>query len=248
MNGTSGYEEAAAQGLIAGINASLKIKNRGPLILTRDCSYIGVMIDDLITKDTLEPYRMFTSRAEYRLLLRCSNTVDRLFERARLCGSISEKSKETFSVIINEKRKLVEGLARSITPIELSAGKTLKQSSPAKDILKRNEVSIKDLPKKFTKINGSLPAWVKEEALYDVESEIKYEGYIKRSLTEIRSIKKSNEVPLADDLDYTLMQGLSSEAVEKLSKIRPENMGQAMRISGLKASDISVLMVNLKRS
>ena len=248
MNGTSGYEEAAAQGLIAGINASLKIKSRKPLVLTRDCSYIGVMIDDLITKDTLEPYRMFTSRAEYRLLLRCSNTVDRLFERASLCGSIGKQSKDIFSVIINEKRKLIEGLARSIKPTEISVGKPIRQSSPAKDILKRNEVSIRDLPKKFTKIGGSLPTWIEEEALYDVESEIKYEGYIKRSLTEIRSIKKSNEVPLANDLDYSLLQGLSSEAVEKLSKIRPENMGQAMRISGVKASDVSVLMVNLKRS
>ena len=247
MNGTSGYEEAAAQGLIAGINSSLKIKKREPLVLTRDCSYIGVMIDDLITKDTLEPYRMFTSRAEYRLLLRCSNTVDRLFEKAILCGSIGEKPIETFSAIINEKRKLVEGLAGSVKPTEISAGKPLRQSSLAKDVLKRNEVSIKDLPKKFTKFDGSLPAWIEEEALYDVESEIKYEGYIKRSLTEIRSIKRSNEVPLANDLDYSLMQGLSSEAVEKLSKIRPENMGQAMRISGVKASDVSVLMVNLKR-
>ena len=248
MNGTSGYEEAAAQGLIAGINASLRIKNREPLILTRDCSYIGVMIDDLITKDTLEPYRMFTSRAEYRLLLRCSNTIDRLFERASHCGSINKKSKETFSIIINEKKKLIDGLARSIKPTEISVGKTLRQSSPAKDVLKRNEVSIRDLPKKFTRIDGSLPTWVEEEALYDVESEIKYEGYIKRSLTEIRSIKKSSEVLLANDLDYSLLQGLSGEAVEKLSKIRPENMGQAMRISGVKASDVSVLMVNLKRN
>jgi tRNA uridine 5-carboxymethylaminomethyl modification enzyme len=248
MNGTSGYEEAAAQGLIAGINASLKIKNREPLILTRDCSYIGVMIDDLITKDTLEPYRMFTSRAEYRLLLRCSNTIDRLFERAKFCGSIGEKSKETFSAIINEKKKLMEGLARSIKPTEISVKKPLRQSSPAKDILKRNEVSIKDLPRKFTRIEGLFPTWIRKEALYDIESEVKYEGYIKRSLTEIRSIKKSNEVPLASDLDYSLLQGLSSEAVEKLSKIRPENMGQAMRISGVKASDVSVLIINLKRS
>ena len=142
----------------------------------------------------------------------------------------------------------MEGLERSIKPTEISAGKPIRQSSPAKDILKRNEVSIRDLPKNFTKIGGSLPTWIEEEALYDVESEIKYEGYIKRSLTEIRSIKKSNEVPLANDLDYSLLQGLSSEAVEKLSKIRPENMGQAMRISGVKASDVSVLMVNLKRS
>ena len=248
MNGTSGYEEAAAQGLIAGINASLKIKSRDPLVLTRDSSYIGVMIDDLITKDTLEPYRMFTSRAEYRLLLRCSNTVDRLYEMASRCGSINEKSKETFSVIINEKKRLIGGLARSVKPAEISAGKLLRQTSPAKNILKRNEISIRDLPKKFTKFDRSLPTWIEEEALYDVESEIKYEGYIKRSLTEIRSIKRSNEVPLANGLDYSLMRGLSSEAVEKLSKIKPENMGQAMRISGVKASDISVLMVNLKRS
>ena len=161
MNGTSGYEEAAAQGLIAGINASLKIKSREPLVLTRDCSYIGVMIDDLITKDTLEPYRMFTSRAEYRLLLRCSNTIDRLFERASHCGSINEKSKETFSVVINEKKKLIDGLARSIKPTEISTGKPLRQSSPAKDILKRNEVSIRDLPKKFTKIDGRFPPGLK---------------------------------------------------------------------------------------
>ena len=248
MNGTSGYEEAAAQGLIAGINSSLKIKGRDPLVLTRDCSYIGVMIDDLITKDTLEPYRMFTSRAEYRLLLRCSNTVDRLFERANLCGSISEKLKKTFSVIINEKKELIEGLARSIKPTEISVEKPLRQASPAKDILKRNEVSVGDLPKRFTKFDSSLPTWIKKEMLYDVESEIKYEGYIKRSLTEIRSIKKSNEVSLANDLDYSRLQGLSSEAVEKLSKVRPENIGQAMRISGVKASDVSVLMVNLKRS
>ena len=180
-------------------------------------------------------------------MLRCSNTIDRLFERASHCGSINERSKETFSVIINEKKKLMAGLARSVKPAEISADKTLRQSSPAKDILKRNEISIKDLPKKFTKLDESLPTWVEEEALYDIESEIKYEGYIKRSLSEIRSIKRSNEVPLASDLDYSLMQGLSSEAIEKLLKIRPENMGQAMRISGVKASDVSVLMVNLKR-
>ena len=180
--------------------------------------------------------------------MRCSNTVDRLFERASLCGSISEKLKETFSIIINEKRRLIEGLARSIKPAEISVEKPLRQSSPAKDILKRNEVSIRDLPKKFTKIKGSLPTWIEKEALYDVESEVKYEGYIKRSLAEIRSIKRSNEVPLANDLDDSLLQGLSSEAVEKLSKIRPENMGQAMRISGVKASDVSVLMINLKKS
>ena len=206
------------------------------------------MIDDLITKDTLEPYRMFTSRAEDRLLLRCSNTVDRLLEKAILCGSIGRKSIETFSVIINKKKKLIDGLARSIKPTEICLEKPLRQSSPAKEILKRNDVSIIDLPKKFTKIEGSLPTWIEKEALYDVESEVKYEGYIKRSLTEIRSLKKSNEVPLANDLDYSRLQGLSSEAVEKLSKIRPENIGQAMRISGVKASDISVLMVNLKRS
>ena len=151
------------------------------------------MIDDLITKDTLEPYRMFTSRAEYRLLLMCSNTIDRLYEKASHCGSINERSKETFSVVINEKKKLMVGLARSVKPAEISVGKPLRQSSPAKDILKRNEVSIKDLPKKFTKLDRSLPTWVEEEALYDVESEIKYEGYIKRQQNEIKKTAKNEK-------------------------------------------------------
>ena len=247
MNGTSGYEEAAAQGLVAGINASLKIKNREPLVLTRDSSYIGVMIDDLITKDTLEPYRMFTSRAEYRLLLRCSNTIDRLFEMAVVCESINDKTKELFSSVISQKKEMFNRLEESIKPVDIKNHIALKQKTPAKDVLKRNEVSIKDLPKKFKKTRNTLPSWINEDSLYDVESEIKYEGYIKRSLTEIRSIKKSNDIPLASDLNYTTLPGLSSEAVEKLTKIRPENIGQAMRVSGVKASDISVLMVNLKK-
>ena len=243
-----GQEEAAAQGLVAGINASLKIKAKEPLVLTRDTSYIGVMIDDLITKDTLEPYRMFTSRAEHRLLLRCSNTIDRLFEMASLCGSINDKSKRVFSEVINKKRNLFRNLEDSIKPAEIKLGAALKHSTPAKNVLRRNEVSIKDLPKRFIEIDSSLPNWVENEALYDVESEIKYEGYINRSLTEIRSIQRNNRVPIANDLDYASLPGLSSEAVEKFTKIRPENLGQATRISGIKASDISVLMVNLKKA
>ena len=248
MNGTSGYEEAAAQGLVAGINASLKIKAKEPLVLTRDTSYIGVMIDDLITKDTLEPYRMFTSRAEHRLLLRCSNTIDRLFEMASLCGSVNDKTRSVFSEVIDKKENLLSNLEDSIKPVEIKLGAALKHSTPAKNVLKRNEVSIKDLPKRFTKINSSLPNWIENEALYDVESEIKYEGYINRSLTEIKSIQRNNQVAIANDLNYASLPGLSSEAIEKFTKIRPENLGQAIRISGIKASDISVLMVNLKKS
>ena len=247
MNGTSGYEEAAAQGLVCGINASLKILDKEPLILTRDSSYIGVMIDDLITKDTLEPYRMFTSRAEHRLTLRYSNTPERLLEKAKACGSIKDSLNRTLSEIVERKQKLIRGLGNSIKPKEISTLTTLRQSTPAKEVLKRGEVSIVDLPERFLTYKEKHPRWLVDDVVYDVESEIKYEGYIKRSLVEIESMKKSEGVVLAQNKDYASIPGLSSEAVEKLSKIKPENLGQAMRISGIKPSDISVLTISLRK-
>jgi tRNA uridine 5-carboxymethylaminomethyl modification enzyme len=205
------------------------------------------MIDDLITKDTLEPYRMFTSRAEHRLTLRYSNTPERLLEKARVCGSIKDSLNKTLSEVVERKQKLIRGLGDSIKPEEVSTSTTLKQSTPAKEVLKRGEVSIVDLPKRFLTYKERHPRWLVDDVIYDVESEIKYEGYIKRSLVEIESMKKSEGVVLAQNKDYTTIPGLSSEAVEKLTKIKPENLGQAMRISGIKPSDISVLTINLRK-
>ena len=247
MNGTSGYEEAAAQGLVCGINASLKILEKEPMVLTRDSSYIGVMIDDLITKDTLEPYRMFTSRAEHRLTLRCSNTPERLLDIASQCGSIKEPLKKVLSEVVDQKQKLLKGLIRSIKPNEVSTSTPVKQSSPAREVLKRGEVSIFDLPERFLNYNKEHPYWLTNDVIYDVESEVKYEGYIKRCLVEIESMKKSDQVALPQNINYNNIPGLSSEAVEKLSKIRPENLGQAMRVSGVRPSDVSILTVSLKK-
>ena len=247
MNGTSGYEEAAAQGLVCGINASLKVLEREPMVLTRDSSYIGVMIDDLITKDTLEPYRMFTSRAEHRLTLRCSNTPERLLGIASQSGSIKESLKKILSEVVDQKQKLLKGLTQSIKPNEVSTSTPIKHSSPAREILKRGEVSILDLPERFLDYDKEHPPWLTSDVIYDVESEIKYEGYIKRCLIEIESMKKSDKITLSQNIDYKNIPGLSSEAVEKLSLVKPENLGQAMRVSGVRPSDVSILTVNLKK-
>ena len=244
MNGTSGYEEAAAQGLVCGINASLKVLGKEQLVLTRDSSYIGVMIDDLITKDTLEPYRMFTSRAEFRLALRYSNTPDRLLEKAVECGSIRKSLEDLLLSVIKQKQNMREGLGGSMAPDEIKKITHLKHSAPAKDVLKRNEVSIWDLPKRYLKYPPEHPAWLVNDTIYDVESDIKYEGYIKRCIVEMRSLRKNEKIKLQNDLNYGAIPGLSSEAIEKLSTIKPENLGQAMRVSGITPSDMAVLAIH----
>ena len=244
MNGTSGYEEAAAQGLVSGINASLGVLGEKPLILTRDTSYIGVMIDDLITKDTLEPYRMFTSRAEYRLALRYSNTPERLLKKAQDCGSLNPHLESLLLETTEQKQKLIKGLGGSIRPEEMRNTTKLKQSTPAREVLKRNEVSIWNLPSRFLGYAKNHPAWLERDTIYDVESEVKYEGYIKRCNTEIRSLKKNEKIKLSSGLNYGTILGLSNEAVEKLTMIKPQNLGQAMRVSGVTPSDISVLVIN----
>ena len=248
MNGTSGYEEAAAQGLVCGINASLGVLGEKPLILTRDTSYIGVMIDDLITKDTLEPYRMFTSRAEYRLALRYSNTPERLLKKAQSCHSLEPRLERLLLETTKRKKSLLRGLGGSIKPKEMANTTKLKQPTPAREVLKRNEVSIRDLPDRFLNYGENHPSWLEKDAIYDVESEIKYEGYIKRCLVEIRTLQKNEKIKLSSSLDYGTVPGLSSESIEKLSAIRPQNLGQAMRISGVTPSDISVLAINARKN
>ncbi len=248
MNGTSGYEEAAAQGLICGINAALRTANKDPLVLTRSSSYIGVMIDDLITKDTVEPYRMFTSRAEHRLVLRYSNTIDRLLESAVDCGSLSAKKADFLNKVLSEKNGGFSLLGGSVLPGEIEEITKLKQSMRARDILKRSEVTISDLPRRLTPNLSGFPTWLKDDVLYDIETEIKYEGYVKRSMREIRSVKKKENIKLSKNTKYDEISGLSSEAIEKLSFVRPQNLGQAMRISGITPSDISVLSVYLSKN
>ena len=248
INGTSGYEEAAAQGLVSGINASLKNLDTEPLVLNRNNSYTGVMIDDLITKDTTEPYRMFTSRAEHRLLLRFSNTCDRLSGLAKKSNTATAKENSLYNNILNTKRGILEGLNKRIYPSEVKEHAKLKHAMPAKAVLKRNEITIFSLPRRFWKTKSSLPLWVINDILFDVESEVKYEGYIQRSLKELAQIDKSENLVLSKDFNYSLIRGLSSEAIEKLSAIRPESLGQAKRISGITPSDIAVLSINLSKT
>ena len=251
INGTSGYEEAGAQGLLAGINASAYIKESAPIVLSRDQSYIGVMIDDLVTKDTLEPYRMFTSRAEYRLMLRYSNTEERLYDISLSAGVLEPGKRKNIENRIRIKEKIRNAITHSLSPGDIKNRHfTLKQKQPAATVLKRPEVSIYDFPERYFKnidSENGLPEWSKNELFLDVEAEVKYEGYIKRHLKEVAKLKKNEFKKIPPEIDYFSMVGLSTEAKEKLSFVKPENIRQAMRISGITAADISVMMVNLLR-
>lgn len=247
VNGTSGYEEAAAQGLVAGINAALMVSGAGDLVLSRSSSYVGVMIDDLITKDTLEPYRMFTSRAEYRLMLRYSNTDARLIGVAEKHSLLSDGALSRARKRLEKKQKILTNLDASIGPDEIRNRIQINHPTPAKTVLKRPECSIFDLPAAFLSHKDSLPEWSFEELLLDIEAEIKYEGYIRRHLSELEKHKKNESLTISNKLDYGRLVGLSNEAVEKLSFVRPETLGQAMRVSGVTPADISVLLVNLSR-
>ena len=247
INGTSGYEEAAAQGLLAGINASLRLAEKSGLVLSRASSYIGVMIDDLITKDTLEPYRMFTSRAEYRLMLRYSNVDERLFEVAKTYNLLNETSIKNIELRLSQKNTSRAALSRSVRPSELPEKIKIKHAMPAKTVLKRNECLISDFPSRFFETNKKTPTWSSQEILLDLEAEIKYEGYIKRHLSELEKQKRNEGLVINKTVNYSTFTGLSNEAIEKLSFVRPENLGQAMRVSGITPADISVLLVNLSK-
>jgi tRNA uridine 5-carboxymethylaminomethyl modification enzyme len=250
INGTSGYEEAAAQGLMAGLNASLWVRRRAPLILKRSDAYIGVLIDDLVTKGTSEPYRMFTSRAEYRLHLREDNADLRLRERGYEVGLVKEEDHRVFL----EKKEWIEKttLRISETRIPPTRGNNevlhrcgsapLKKESSLQEILKRPEIHYPHLFV-FDQALRNLSREVWEQ----VEIQVKYDGYIRRQLEQIERYKRLEEVSFPVQFDFKSVIGLSSEVMEKLIKIRPISLGQASRISGVTPAAISILMVNLKR-
>ena len=246
INGTSGYEEAAAQGLVAGVNAVAHVKQKEPLIIKRSEGYIGVLIDDLITKDNVEPYRMFTSRAEYRLMLRYSNADERLVKIAQKHGLLSKQEISTIQNRLDLKREIINTTKKSITKEGVSLF-NLKQKIKIREYIKRPEVNL------FSVLRGlqlvpkrkNIPQWSFNEVVDDSETEIKYAGYINRHLAEIKKISQSEGFPIDKNIDFSTLVGLSNEAVEKLSFVRPQTFGQASRISGVSPADVSVLMVYL---
>jgi tRNA uridine 5-carboxymethylaminomethyl modification enzyme len=229
INGTSGYEEAGAQGLIAGINAARRVNNLEPIILRRDQAYIGVLIDDLVTKGTSEPYRMFTSRAEYRLLLRQDNADMRLSKIGHDIGLLSKRNYQKFSV----KKISFENEINRLN-------KTYYKYNCLSKILSRPEISYKDLPDQDKSLT--------EEVVQQVEIAIKYAGYVNRQELEVKKFKKLEDKSIPDRFDFSAVPSLRLEARQKFVKIRPTTIGQAARISGVSPADISILMVWLKRS
>lgn len=255
INGTTGYEEAAAQGLVAGINANLKLNNKEPFILKRHEAYIGVLIDDLITKGVDEPYRMFTSRAEYRILLRQDNADLRLTPMAYTMGLATE---ERYNKVVRKQNiidKIIDYLkSQSVSPAEAISLLKERNTSPLKqkvrlsDLLLRPQISLVDL----ISINKPLDSVIKgltatEEELESAEISIKYEGYIQKENELVSKLSKLDNIPLKENFDYHSLKSLSSEAREKLSKIKPKTIGQASRISGVSPSDINVIAVFIGR-
>ncbi len=246
INGTSGYEEAAAQGLIAGINASLKIKGKEPLILDRSQGYIGVLIDDIVTKGTNEPYRMMTSRAEYRLLLRQDNADLRLTEIGHNIGLISQERYEKFLLkkanieteIERLRGKIVKPTKEVNEFLEKHNTTPLTTGTKMAELLKRTELTYDNL-EEIDKDRPSLTSQEKEE----VEIQIKYEGYIKMQEAQVEKFKKLEQKLLPEDIDYNDVKGISLEARQKLNKFKPHSIGQASRISGVSPADISVLLI-----
>jgi tRNA uridine 5-carboxymethylaminomethyl modification enzyme len=250
INGTSGYEEAAAQGLMAGINAVLKVRGLDPFVLDRSQAYIGVLLDDLVTRGTNEPYRMFTSRAEYRLLLREDNADFRLRDLGYGLGLVPAEVHGQFC----RKREAVENLLHRLDDItirpELSVTDRLKDlgSAPIKNItslaqlLRRNEILFEHLFRFAPELQA-----IEESVFEEVETRIKYEGYIAHQQKQVEKLKKMENVRLAEDVDYASIYGLTREAREKLSRVRPVSLGQASRISGITPAALMAIQVHLKK-
>ena len=247
INGTTGYEEAAAQGILAGINAALQIQEKDPWIPKRDESYIGVMVDDLTTKGATEPYRMFTSRAEYRLLLREDNADERLTPKARKIGLIDDLRWHSFNgkyeqVAIEKKRLKSFWVQAGDLQAESVLGIKLSHEYSLEALLKRPNINYKVL----SKIDKAKPFLEDKSIIEQVENQIKYEGYIKRQLDEIEKYRKNEDTKLSSDIDYSEIKALSNEVRQKLNEHKPETIGQASRIQGVTPASISILLVFLK--
>ncbi len=249
FNGTSGYEEAAAQGLIAGINAARKVQRKEPLILDRASSYIGTLIDDLVTKGCSDPYRMMTSRSEYRLLLRQDNADQRLTPIGHEIGLISEERWQHYlhkQELIKQERKRIEkltfGPSKELNEMLESRGTApMETGAHASDLIRRPQVSYKDL-EPFDTERPQLPDEVTEQ----VEIQIKYEGYIQKQLIQVEQMRRLETRKIPEDINYEEVRGLRLEAIEKLQRIRPHSIGQASRISGVSPADISVLLIYME--
>jgi len=262
INGTSGYEEAAAQGLIAGINAALKIQGKDAFVLKRSQAYIGVLIDDLVNKSTDEPYRMFTSRAEHRLLLRQDNADRRLMEFGHRFWTIPQN---VYTKLANKEKNIQEGIqffrTNSISPNEINpyldskANKNIDQSVKMYQLIQRPEVKLSELVELLkTRRNGFIQKLqndtdpqLRKKIIEQIEIEIKYDGYINRQYEQIEKFEKQESIKIPNDFNFQNIKALSSEGKEKLSKIQPTSIGQASRISGVTTADISVLLVHLRR-
>ena len=250
FNGSSGYEEAAAQGIVAGINAALKIHGKEPMILDRASSYIGTLVDDLVTKGCSDPYRMMTSRSEYRLILRQDNADQRLTPIGHAIGLISDERLE----VLNKKIELTEAEIKRVSATNIAPSEELNEFLESKgtaplstgcklaDLIRRPQISYNDLAQ-FDEKRPELPFEVAEQ----VELQIKYAGYIEKQLVQIEQMRKLEEKKLPSDMDYSLIYGLRLEAIEKLNKIKPVSIGQASRISGVSPADISMLVVWLSK-
>ena len=255
INGTTGYEEAAGQGLMAGINAHLKINGKNPFVLSRDEAYIGVLIDDLITKGTEEPYRMFTSRAEYRILLRQDNADIRLSKKSYDLGLLEENKLNQVEEKIEMSNKLMRFTKNlSISPEEinhvlsLKSGSKIKQKVKAPSIISRPNIGINDVIRNNKSIKNFITeGLISEGAIEQVEIDIKYSGYINREKENADKLKRLEYVKIPIDIDYFKFSSLSNESKEKLNEVKPVNIGQAARISGIKPSDISILLIYLGR-
>jgi tRNA uridine 5-carboxymethylaminomethyl modification enzyme gidA len=253
VNGTSGYEEAAAQGIIAGINAALKVKGEEPLILDRETSYIGTMIDDLINKELFEPYRMFTARSEYRLILREDNADIRLSEKGYKIGlldkkyydKVLEKKKNVEETIVKlEDTKLGTSNKRLVEVLE-KYGESLKSGTTLKEILRRPKVTYEDIKYIAEIIENGPQLTFDAETEYQIEVQVKYEGYIAKAMQVMEKHKKLDDKQIPKDFDYDAMKGITREAKQRLKEGRPYNVGQASRMSGVTPADISVLLMYL---